>query len=144
MSKITGAHSIIYTTNPEADRSFFRDILKLSKVDVGDGWLIFGLPPSEVAFHPSSGNEGHEFYLLCDDINSFVSEMKNHNINCSAVQNMGWGMLSQLTLPGGGTIGVYQPRHKRPKAMGVKSDSKPKAKSKPARKKPSKAKTKRK
>jgi hypothetical protein len=114
---ITGAHSIIYSKNPEADRTFFRDVLQLTKVDVGEGWLIFGLPPAEVAVHPSDENDQHEFYLMCDDVNAFIEEMKTKNIACGEVQDMGWGVLTQLTLPGGGKLGVYQPRHARPEPM---------------------------
>lgn len=115
---ISGAHSIIYSKNPEADRAFLRDVLELPNVDVGDGWLIFGLPPAEVAIHPSAENDQHEFYLMCDDIEVFVAQMKKSRINCGAVQDAGWGLLSQLTLPGGGKLGVYQPRHARPEPMG--------------------------
>jgi hypothetical protein len=111
---INGAHSIIYSTNPEADRAFLRDVLKLPSVDVGHGWLIFGLPPAEVAVHPSDKNNVHEFYLMCDDVEALVSEMKNHNVSCTPVQNLGWGLLTQITLPGGGKLGIYQPRHARP------------------------------
>jgi hypothetical protein len=114
---ITGAHSIIYSTNAEADRAFFRDVLKLTNVDVGDGWLIFGLPPAEVAVHPSEKDDIHEFYLICDDVEAFVAEMEKKRIMCGPVQDMGWGLLTQLTLPGGGELGVYQPRHARPKPM---------------------------
>ena len=111
---ITGAHSIIYSKNPDADRDFLRNVLQLTHVDVGHGWLIFGLPPAEVAVHPSEQNDQHEFYLMCDDIEAFVAEMKTKQIVCDAVQDMGWGLLSNLTLPGGGKLGVYQPRHARP------------------------------
>jgi hypothetical protein len=69
---ITGAHSIIFSTNPEADRAFLRDVLELPHVDVGGGWLIFGLPPAEVAVHPSKSNNVHELYFMCDDIEAFV------------------------------------------------------------------------
>ena len=116
---IIGAHSIIYSLNPEADRAFLRDVLKFPNVDVGGGWLIFGLPPSEVAFHPSEKNNIHEFFLMCDDIKAFVAAMEKHNIRCSPPQNQPWGKLTQLTLPGGGKLGVYQPRHARPTAMKV-------------------------
>src|SRR5712691_10746303 len=118
-SMLIGAHSIIYSTNPDADRAFLRDVLTLPNVDLGDGWLIFGLPPAEVAVHPSSKNDVHELYLMCDDIEAFVEEMKTHNIVCSPVQNQGWGLLAQMTLPGGGKLGIYQPRHARPKAAGT-------------------------
>ena len=114
---ITGAHSIIYSKNPEADRRFLRDVLQLTNVDVGDGWLIFGLPPAEVAVHPSEENNEHEFYLMCDDIEAFVGQMKKKRVACGPVQDMGWGLLSQITLPGGGNLGVYQPRHARPNPM---------------------------
>ena len=114
---ITGAHSIIYSKDPEADKSFFRDVLQLTKVDVGHGWLIFGLPPAEVAIHPAEENDRHELYLMVDDVNTFLGQMKTKNISCGEVQDMGWGVLTQLTLPGGGKLGVYQPRHARPEPM---------------------------
>jgi hypothetical protein len=123
MTMITGAHSIIYSTSPDADRAFLRDVIKLTNVDVGGGWLIFGLPPAEVAVHPSDKNDVHEFYLMCDDVEAFVVEMKKHGIVCSPVQDEGWGLLTQLTLPGGGRIGIYQPRHARPKAMSAGSQA---------------------
>ena len=114
---LIGAHSIIYSANPDADRAFLRDVLKLPNVDVGGGWLIFGLPPAEVAVHPSNKNDVHELYLMCDDVEAFVAEMKTRNISCGPVQNQGWGLLTQVTLPGGGKLGLYQPRHARPEAM---------------------------
>ena len=113
---ITGAHSIIYSTNPDADRAFLRDVLALPNVDVGHGWLIFGLPPAEVAVHPSQKNDIHELYFMCDDIEAFVARMKAHIIECDAVKDEGWGLLTHITLPGGGKLGVYQPRHPRPPA----------------------------
>ncbi len=116
---IVGAHSIIYSTRPEADRAFFRDVLGLPHVDVGDGWLIFGLPPAEVAFHPSGENDVHEFYLMCDDVETFVARMKRHGRACDPVQDQGYGLVTRVTLPGGGKIGVYQPRHARPRAIGA-------------------------
>ena len=121
---IIGAHSIIYSKNPEADRAFLRDVLHLTNVDVGDGWLIFGLPPAEVAVHPSSKNDLHEFYLMSDDVEAFVAQMKKSRIGCEPVQNLGWGLMTQLTLPGGGKLGVYEPRHARPKPMSVKRAAK--------------------
>jgi hypothetical protein len=116
---ITGAHSIIYSKNPEADRAFLRDVLQLPNVDVGGGWLIFSLPPAEVAVHPSEKNDVHEFYLMCDDVNALIETMKKHNIECSPLHQMGWGTLTQITLPGGGKLGVYQPRHARPPAVNL-------------------------
>jgi catechol 2,3-dioxygenase-like lactoylglutathione lyase family enzyme len=81
---ITGAHSIIYSTNADADRDFFRDVLQLTNVDVGDGWLIFGLPPAEVAVHPSEKDDIHEFYLMCDDVEAFIAEMEKKGVACGA------------------------------------------------------------
>jgi hypothetical protein len=120
MAMIIGAHSIIYSKKPDADRAFLRDVLKLPNVDVGGGWLIFGLPPAEVAVHPGDKNDVHEFYLMVDDVEALIAEMKRRNIACGPVHNQGWGLLTQITLPGGGKLGVYQPRHARPKAMSVK------------------------
>ena len=114
---IIGGHSIIYSKAPEADRAFLRDVLKLPNVDVGGGWLIFGLPPAEVAVHPSAKNGVHEFYLMCDDVRAFVAEMGKHGIACAPVQDQGYGLVTRVTLPGGGKLGVYQPRHARPRAM---------------------------
>jgi len=111
---ITGAHSIIYSKDADADRAFLRDVLKFTHVEVGPGWLIFGLPPSEVAVHPGEENDVHEFYLMCDDVNAFVAEMKSQNIECGPLHTQPWGVLTQVTLPGGGKLGVYQPRHARP------------------------------
>lgn len=114
---ITGAHSIIYSTNPDADRAFFRDVLEFTNVDVGGGWLIFGLPPAEVAVHPGDKNDVHEFYLMCDDVKALVETMKERGVQCGAIQDQGWGVLTQVTLPGGGKLGIYQPRHARPEPM---------------------------
>ena len=133
---LIGAHSIIYSTNPEADRAFLRDVLALPNLDVGGGWLIFGLPPAEVAVHPSNKNDVHEFYLMCDDVEAFVEEMKTHDVACSPVQNQGWGLLTRMTLPGGGTLAIYQPRHGRPDAMTADKVSKGPARR--TRKKPAK------
>lgn len=113
---LTGGHVIIYSRNAEADRAFLRDSLGLSHVDVGDGWLIFSLPPAELAIHPSSKNDRHELYFMCADIHAFVAEMKKQKVSCSRIQTLSWGKRTQLTLPGGGKLGVYQPLHARPKA----------------------------
>ena len=115
---ITGAHSIIYSTNPDADRTFLRDVLGFPHVDVGHGWLIFGLPPAEVAVHPSDRNDVHALYLMCDDVEAFVAEMTTRHVACGPIQNQGWGLVTQVTLPGGGKLGIYQPRHARPPAPG--------------------------
>lgn len=114
---ITGAHSIIYSKAPEQDRAFLRDVLKFPHVDARGGYLIFGLPPAELAVHESDHNDVHEFYLMCDDINELVAAMQKHGVGCSTVSDQGWGLLTRLTLPGGGKLGVYQPRHARPPQM---------------------------
>jgi catechol 2,3-dioxygenase-like lactoylglutathione lyase family enzyme len=110
----TGVHLIIYTQDADADRAFFRDVLKFEHVDVGGGWLIFALPPSEIALHPGAENDQHEIYLMCDDIAAFRQQMGGHGIACTEVSDQGWGLLVHITLPGGGKLGVYQPRHARP------------------------------
>jgi hypothetical protein len=139
---IIGAHSIIYSKNAEADRAFLRDILQLTHVDVGHGWLIFGLPPAEVAVHPGQNNGTHEFYLMCEDVEDFVRDMRGRGVTCGEVQMMGWGMLTEITLPGGSKLGVYQPRHARPKAMEAKAPKKAPKRKAPkraaAKKKPAK------
>jgi hypothetical protein len=89
---ITGAHSILYSADPEADNIFFKDVLKFLNVDIGHGWLIFALPPSEIAFHPANANLTSEFYLICDDIDLFVKEMSKYKIVCSAIEDQRWGL----------------------------------------------------
>ena len=116
---IVGAHSIVYSKDPEADRNFLRDVLALPHVDAGHGWLIFGLPPAEVAVHPGDKNDVHEFYLLCDDIKAFLATMGKRGVSCSPVQDQRWGLLTQVSLPGGGTLGVYEAKHARPKPQRV-------------------------
>jgi catechol 2,3-dioxygenase-like lactoylglutathione lyase family enzyme len=111
---ITGAHVVIYSTDADADRAFFRDVLGFSSVDAGGGWLIFALPESEAAFHPAETSGRHELFLMCDDAEKFVADMSEKGVACEETKNVGWGILTKLTLPGGGTIGVYEPRHQRP------------------------------
>ena len=117
MARIVGSHSIIYSKDPAADRIFMKEVLKFPNVDVGDGWLIFGLPPSEVAVHPSEKNDVHEFYLMCDDVEELVAGLNERGIVCDPIHNLGWGLITQVLLPGGGKLGIYQPRHSRPPAM---------------------------
>jgi hypothetical protein len=107
---LVGAHVIIYSKDPQADRAFLRDVLRLPNVDVGEGWLIFRLPPAEVAFHPGDNDE-HELYLLCEDVKAFTAEMKAKKITCTPIREAPWGSLTSLSLPGGGQLGVYQPKH---------------------------------
>jgi catechol 2,3-dioxygenase-like lactoylglutathione lyase family enzyme len=151
---INGAHAVIYSRDADADRAFFRDVLSLPSVDAGGGWLIFGLPPSEVAIHPTDGEGGTQMlYLLCDDIARFIAAMTERGIACDPIATLGWGLLTNVKLPGGGELGVYQPRHARPEAAAAAKpakrkatakkpaarSAKPAAKSaKPAKKKPGK------
>ena len=103
----------------DADRAFLRDVLGLPNVDVGGGWLIFGLPPAEVAVHPSEKNDVHEFYLMCDDVEALIADMTARGVGCGPVHDEGWGVLTHVILPGGGKLGIYQPRHARPEAMTI-------------------------
>jgi hypothetical protein len=111
---ISGAHSIIYSKNADADRAFLKDVLGLASVDAGDGWLIFGLPPSELAVHPAEKNDVHQFYFTCDDVNALVTALAQKNVECTKPEDHGWGVMTLVTLPGGGKVGMYEPRHPRP------------------------------
>jgi catechol 2,3-dioxygenase-like lactoylglutathione lyase family enzyme len=108
---ITGAHVIVYTKNAEADRAFFRDVLGFNSIDAGQGWLIFALPPSEAAFHPADQNGTHELYLMCDDVEQEIGSLQARKIPCSEIHHERWGSITRVTLPGGGKLGLYQPRH---------------------------------
>ena len=111
---ISGAHMILYSADPDADRAFFRDVLRFPHVDAGHNWLIFALPPSEIAVHPAPLAEHHEIYLMCDDLTTTIATLQNRNIPCSPVTDQPWGTLTQITLPGGGKLGLYEPRHPLP------------------------------
>jgi catechol 2,3-dioxygenase-like lactoylglutathione lyase family enzyme len=113
---INGAHIIVYSRDADADRDFFRDVLGWPHVDVGHGWLIFELPPAEVAVHPGDEGGTHELYFMCDDVDAEIAALKARGVACSEPTDQGWGILTQVTLPGGGTIGLYQPRHARASA----------------------------
>jgi catechol 2,3-dioxygenase-like lactoylglutathione lyase family enzyme len=108
---ITGMHAVIYTRDAEADRAFFRDVLGLPAVDAGGGWLIFAAPPSEVACHPAESNGKHELYLMCDDVKAEIASLGEKGITCGSVTDERWGLLSTVRLPGGGDLGLYEPRH---------------------------------
>ena len=118
---ITGAHFIIYSRDAEADRAFFRDVLGFRGVDAGGGWLIFALPPAEIAVHPSNGDfaqqhTGHALsgcvlYLMCDDLRSFITLLSAQHVACTEVQAEDWGLATMIRLPSGGAIGLYQPAH---------------------------------
>jgi hypothetical protein len=111
---INGAHIVIHSKDAEADRAFFRNVLKFPSVDAGHGWLIFALPPSEAAFHDSEKNDQHELYLMCDDLPATLNDLKSKNVRVSDVNEQRWGKLATFSLPGGGKIGIYQPKHPSP------------------------------
>ena len=108
---ISGAHVIVYSKDADADRAFFRDVLGFHSVDAGHGWLIFALPPGEAAFHPSNKNGAHELYFMCDILKAEMASLAKKGVECSAVQEAQWGSITKLRLPGGGEIGLYQPKH---------------------------------
>ena len=115
---IFGAHVILYSKNAEADRAFFRDVLQFASVDAGHGWLIFALPPAEAAVHPSDEGGTQEVYFMCDDLKAEMASLAKKNVECSQVQEARWGSITKMLLPGGGEVGLYQPRH--PTALGLR------------------------
>ena len=115
---INGAHVVVYSRDVEVDRAFFRDILGFAFVDAGDGWLIFGLPPAESAFHPAEANDRHELYLMCDNLRVEMEELRAKGVQCTEVVDARWGSITKMRLPGGGEIGLYEPKHPRPTAHG--------------------------
>ncbi len=128
---IIGAHILLYTENPEADRAFFRDVLGFGSVDVGHGWLIFAMPPAEAAFHPIE--EGHKpyvvhadhrllgavLYLMCNDLKALVASLQSKSVACTEIEEEQWGIRTTIKLPSGGEIGLYQPKH--PTALNLQS-----------------------
>jgi catechol 2,3-dioxygenase-like lactoylglutathione lyase family enzyme len=108
---IIGMHAILYSKKAEETRAFFRDVLGFSSVDAGHGWLIFAAPPAELAVHPADDDEFHELYLMCDDIESTLAELRAKGQSPSAVQDRPWGRLAEITLPSGQRLGIYEPRH---------------------------------
>jgi len=116
---ISGAHVIVYSKDAEADRTFFKDVLGFASVDAGHDWLIFALPPAEAAFHPGDANDEHELYFMCDDLVVEIAALRAKGVRCSEVQEARWGSITKLRLPGGGEIGLYQPKH--PTAIGLGS-----------------------
>lgn len=108
---ISGSHIVIYSKDAEADRAFFSDVLGLNSVDAGRGWLIFALPPGEAAFHPAEENNQHELYFMCANLQKEMAELSRKGVKCSEVEEARWGSITRMTLPGGGRIGLYQPKH---------------------------------
>jgi catechol 2,3-dioxygenase-like lactoylglutathione lyase family enzyme len=117
---ISGAHVIVYSKDAEADRAFFRDVLRFKSVDAGHGWLIFALPPGEAAFHPSNENGPHELYFMCDTLKAEIASLARKGVRFSKVQEERWGSITKIRLPGGGEIGLYQPKHPTALSLGLK------------------------
>lgn len=107
---IFGAHVIVYSRDAAADRAFFRDVLGYPSVDAGQGWLIFAMPPTELAVHPADADR-HELYLMCDDLAAETTALRGKGVRCSDVEEARWGSVTKIQLPGGGEIGLYQPKH---------------------------------
>ena len=111
---INGSHVILFSRDPEADRAFFADVLDQPHVDAGGGWLIFKLPAAELAVHPSDGPTGHELYFMCDDVEATMRDLGAKGVEFTqAISEERWGRLTRFRLPGGGEVGLYEPRHPR-------------------------------
>jgi catechol 2,3-dioxygenase-like lactoylglutathione lyase family enzyme len=108
---INGVHALIYSRDADRMRAFFRDVLGRKAVDAGDGWVIFALPPAELAVRPTEGTGHHELYLMCEDIEQTIKELGENDVSCSPVEDQGWGLVTSVQLPGGGELGLYEPRH---------------------------------
>ena len=116
---ITGAHAIIFSPDPEGVRAFFRDVLGFAAVDAGGGWLIFELPPAELAAHPAEDSGRHELYLMCDDLEATIEELRQKGVEFTRpVSDERWGRLTAFAIPGGGELALYEPRHPSPHAPG--------------------------
>jgi catechol 2,3-dioxygenase-like lactoylglutathione lyase family enzyme len=111
---IFGAHVIVYSRDAAADRAFFRDVLGFPSVDAGHDWLIFALPPAELAVHPTDVDGSDELYLMCDDLEAEMQTLESKGVTCSEVEEARWGSVTRIRLPGGGTVGLYQPKHPSP------------------------------
>ena len=110
---ISGAHTILHSPDADALRAFFRDVLGFPAVDAGGGWLIFGLPPAELAAHPGEAS-GSELYLMCDDLEATMADLRAKGVELGPVSDQGWGRVTTIALPDGGELGLYEPRHPRP------------------------------
>jgi catechol 2,3-dioxygenase-like lactoylglutathione lyase family enzyme len=108
---ILGAHIIVYSKDADADRAFLRDALGFTSVDAGRGWLIFALPPAEAAVHPAEENNNHQLYLMCDDLKAEIARLAGKGARCGEIEEARWGSATKISLPGGGYIGLYQPKH---------------------------------
>jgi catechol 2,3-dioxygenase-like lactoylglutathione lyase family enzyme len=111
---INGSHIILFSRDPEADRAFFADVLEHPSVDVDGGWLIFKLPAAELAVHRSDGSTGHELYFMCDDVEATMRDLHAKGVEFTQdISEERWGRLTRFRLPGGGEVGMYEPRHPR-------------------------------
>ena len=117
---IIGAHTLFYSKDPEADRAFLRDVLGLKAIDIGHGWMIFTMPPSEAAVHPADDDDGggsdhsmmtSHVYFMCDDIEKTLAELAKKSVRCATPKNERWGIVTTIPLPSGGEVGLYQPLH---------------------------------
>jgi hypothetical protein len=108
---IFGAHIVVYSKDAAADRAFLKDILGLTSIDAGHGWLIFALPPAEAAIHPSEESSRQELYFLCNDLKAEISSLQEKGVDCAEIQEARWGSITRIPLPGGSEIGLYQPKH---------------------------------
>jgi catechol 2,3-dioxygenase-like lactoylglutathione lyase family enzyme len=112
---ITGIHAVMFTSEADGLRAFLRDVLGLDSVDAGGGWLIFALPPAELAAHPSDGDPSTALYLMCDDIEATAAELEAKGVELARpVSDEGWGLVTAIRVPGGGELGLYEPRHPTP------------------------------
>lgn len=130
---IIGAHIMLQSTNDKADMAFLTDVLQLGSINAGGGYMIFGVPPAEVSIHGSDRNDVHQLFFMCDDIAAFAGDMTRHHIAFSTPVRQSWGTVTEITLPGGGKLGVYEPRHPRPEPGGAKRTPMKKA-ARPAKK----------
>jgi len=108
---ITGAHAIIYSDAADEVRALLRDVLGFRSVDAGGGWLVFALPPAELAVHPADSDARHELYLMCDDIDATIAELTAKGVQVKPITEQRWGRLTSMILPGGSELGLYEPRH---------------------------------
>jgi hypothetical protein len=145
---INGVHAIIYSSDAEADRDFLQKMFRLRGVDAGEGWLIFGLPPAELGVHPAhDGDGGHELYFMTDDVEGLIEDLAARGGACEPIRDQGWGRLTAIKLPSGGSFSIYEPRHARPEPMGAaaakrKAPARSKAKPRTAKRPAAKAKKK--
>jgi predicted enzyme related to lactoylglutathione lyase len=121
---ITGMHAIMFSPDAGKVRAFFADVLRMPSVDAGGGWLIFALPPAELAIHPADGDGHHELYLMCDDIQATLTELRSKGVEVARdVSDRGWGLVAAIRMPDGSELPVYEPRHPSPIRPGDPEDA---------------------